>query len=458
MTKMGDRLASEISGRVLEPTDPEFESARSLFNSAVETRPRLIAQCASAADVASALLFARRNELEIAVRGGGHSVAGASLVEDGLVIDMRRINSVVVDPDRKTVRVGGGAVWRDVDTATQPYGLATTGGRVSTTGVAGLALGGGSGWVERKYGLVCDNLLEVELVLADGSRIVTNEHQHSQLFWGLHGGGGNFGVATSLTLRLHELPEFSAALLIWPAEEGPRVTRGYRDFLENAPRDIGGGLLFLTAPEEEFIPASLTGQLACLVLVTCTGPEEQLRREIGPLLALRPHGQVSMDLPYAVLQSMLDDPPGYRNYWSAEYLREFPNTAVDLFCRRAYDMVVPSPSQHALLPWGGAVAEGEGRWPMANRAAPWVVHPLGLWENPEDDRKARDWAHDLRDDMLPYSTGAVYLNFIGDEGQKRVVAGFGEGNYRELAKLKAAYDPDNVFHRWHNVRPQLAHA
>ncbi|MCC5698289.1 BBE domain-containing protein, partial [Klebsiella pneumoniae] len=140
------------------------------------------------------------------------------------------------------------------------------------------------------------------------------------------------------------------------------------------------------------------------------------------------------------------------------YLREFPNTAVDLFCRRAYDMVVPSPSQHALLPWGGAVAEGEGRWPMANRAAPWVVHPLGLWENPEDDRKARDWAHDLRDDMLPYSTGAVYLNFIGDEGQKRVVAGFGEENYRELAKLKAAYDPDNVFHRWHNVRPQLAHA
>ncbi|MFC7342135.1 FAD-binding oxidoreductase [Saccharopolyspora griseoalba] len=440
-------------GPMLGPDDPGYEQARALFNSAVQARPRLIAPCEHAADVVAALSCARQHHFEIAVRGGGHSVAGASTVDDGLVIDMRAMNSVSVDAARRTATVGGGALWRDVDRATQSHGLATTGGRVSTTGVAGLTLGGGSGWLERKFGLACDNLLSVELITADGRRVVADEEQNTELFWGLHGGGGNFGVATSLTFRLHELPAFSAALLIWPPEDGAEVVRTYRDLAADAPDAFGGGVLYLTAPPEDFVPAALVGKLACAVLVTCAGPEQELRDQIAPLLALHPAGSMIAELPYADLQSMLDDPPGYRNYWSAEYLRELPDAAVSSFCARALDMVVPSPSQHVLFPWGGAVARAEGRWPMANRSAPWVVHPLGMWEDPADDARARDWAHALRDELEPYSTGAVYLNFIGDEGQGRVVAGFGEQNYRRLARIKSEHDPDNVFHRWHNVLP-----
>jgi FAD/FMN-containing dehydrogenase len=445
---------ARMTGAMLGPDDQGYEQARTLFNSAIQTRPRLIAQCADAADVVAALHYARQNALEVAVRGGGHSVAGASTVDDGMVIDLRAINSVSVDPGRRTAKVGGGALWADLDRATQPFGLATTGGRVSTTGVAGLTLGGGSGWLERKFGLACDNLLSAELITADGRRVVAAEDQNPELFWGLHGGGGNFGIVTSLTFRLHELQEFSAALMFWPAEEGVEVVRTYRDIMADAPDDVGGGVLYLTGPPEDFLPEELVGTLVCAALVTCAGPEGIMRGQIEPLLALRPAGSLITELPYADLQSMLDDPPGYRNYWSAEYLRELPDAAISSFCARAHDMVIPSPSQHALLPWGGAVAHEEGRWPMANRSAPWVVHPLGLWESPADDARARDWAHALRDDLEPYSTGAVYLNFIGDEGQNRVIAGFGEQNYRRLARIKAEYDPDNIFHRWHNVLPE----
>ncbi|MGP4017209.1 FAD-binding oxidoreductase [Saccharopolyspora sp. 5N708] len=451
MTDMVGEL--RMTGSVLGPDDEAYEQARALFNGAVRARPRLIAQCLDPADVAAALTFAQQNSVEVAVRSGGHSVSGASTVDGGLVIDMRAMNSVSVDPEARTATVGGGALWRDVDQATQPHGLATTGGRVSTTGVAGLTLGGGSGWLERKCGLTCDNLLAVELVTAAGRRVVASDAENPELFWGLHGGGGNFGVATSFTFRLHELPVFSAALMLWPPEEASAVVRTYRDLMADAPDDIGGGALFVTAPAEDFVPGSLVGSLACAILVTCAGPETELRSRIEPLLALRPAGSLIAELPYAELQCMLDNPPGYRNYWSAEYLRELPDAAVGLFCARAADMVVPSPSQHVLFPWGGAVARANGRWPMANRSAPWVVHPFGLWEDPADDVRAREWARALREDLRPYTTGAVYLNFIGDEGQARVIAGFGEQNYRRLARLKAEYDPRNAFHRWHNVLP-----
>ena len=446
-------LRERITGHVLGREDAGYEGARQLFNAAVEAEPKVIAQCANPDDVAIALAFAQRNALEIAVRSGGHSVAGASLAADGLVIDLRPMNAVSVDPDAGVVTVGGGALWRDLDGAAQEHGLATTGGRVSTTGVAGLTLGGGSGWLERRFGLACDNLLAVDLVIADGSRVTASETENPDLFWALHGGGGNFGVATSLTFRLHPLPEFAAALMLWRPEDAEPVVRAYRDLMDEAPDDLGGGVLYLTGPDEDFVPADLIGSLACAVLVTCAGSELELREHIRPLLDRRPAGSVVMQLPYAELQCMLDDPPGYRNYWSAEYLRELPDPAVERFCTRAADMVIPSPSQHVLFPWGGAVARGDGRWPMSNRSTPWVVHPLGLWEDPADDERARRWAHAIRDDMAPYRTGAVYLNFIGDEGESRVVAGFGEENYQALARIKAQYDPDNIFHRWHNVRP-----
>lgn len=448
-----DDLRARLGGPVVTPTMPDYEDVRAVFNSMITARPSVIARCGSVSDVRTALEFARGNGLEVAVRSGGHSVAGSSLIEAGLVIDVRPMADVAVDPAQRTVRLGGGATWAAVDRESQRYGLATTGGRVSTTGVAGLALGGGSGWLERKFGLTCDNLLAVELVTADGHEVSANEYENPELFWALHGGGGNFGVATSLLLRLHPLERFSMALLLWPAEAGRAVAGSYREFIAGAPDEIGGGLIYLTGPSEEFVPRALTDVLCCAVLVTFTGPEPELREHIAPLLAAEPPGRLITDIPYAELQCMLDDPPGYRNYWSDEHLVTLSDEALDRFCERARDMIVPSPSQQVLLPWGGAVAGGAD-WPGFHRDATWAVHPLGLWEDPADDGMARAWVRDLRADMRPWASGDVYLNFIGDEGADRVRAGYGERNYRRLARVKARFDPTNVFNRWHNVLPE----
>jgi FAD/FMN-containing dehydrogenase len=391
----------------------------------------------------------------MAVRGGGHGVAGASLSDGGLVIDLRRMKSVAVDPDARIATVAGGATMADLDQATQEHGLATTGGRVSTTGVGGFTLGGGSGWIERKFGFACDRLLAVDLVTADGGTVRATETEHPDLFWALHGGGGNFGVATSFVFRLDPLTQFTAAFMIWPADRGPEVLRHYRDFMESAPDEVGGGMIYLTAvPEMPFVPESLHGQLACAVLVTNLGDEATTQHMIRPLVDLRPAGQMVAELPYTQLQSMLDDPPGFRNYWSAEHLDTLPDAAIEAFCARAADMVVPSPSQHGIIPLGGVVARTADDWPMPSRAAPWVVHPLGLWESPADDERAIAWARGLRSAVAPWSTGAVYLNFVGDEGAERVVAGVGRENYDRLAKIKAEYDPDNLFHMNHNIAPR----
>jgi FAD/FMN-containing dehydrogenase len=264
---------------------------------------------------------------------------------------------------------------------------------------------------------------------------------------------GNFGVATSFTLRLHELRSVTAALLLWRPEAGPEVMRAYRDFMEAAPDEVGGGLIFLTGPAEEFCPRDLVGNLALLVLVAYAGPAAQARQVAAPILALRPEGQMIAEMAYADFQCMLDDPPGNRNYWSAEYLDRLPDEAIGRFCARARDMLVPSASQHVLFPQGGAVARGPRDYPIPWRHAPWIVHPFGLWKDPADDDRARRWAHDVRADLRPWSSGAVYLNFIGDEGQDRVVAGFGKENYARLARVKAHYDPDNVFRLNHNIKP-----
>jgi FAD/FMN-containing dehydrogenase len=448
-----DGLRKGFAGEIIVPGDPAYDEARKIFNGMIDRRPGVIAQCAGVDDVVRAVRFGRDRGLEIAVRGGGHSVAGKSLTEGGLVIDLRRMNAASVDPGTRTVTVGGGATMRDLDRATQPYGLATTGGRVSTTGVGGMVLGGGDGWLARKMGLACDNLLSVDLVTADGSIVRASESENPELFWALHGGGGNFGVATSLTLRLHELSSVTAALLLWRPEAGPRVLRVYRDFMQSAPDHVGGGILFVTGPQEEFVPEHLVGRLTLLVVIIYAGSETEARRAAGPLLALGHEGEMIVELPYAELQCMLDDPPGYRNYWTAEYLDAFPDEAMDRFCVRGRDMIVPSPSQLALLPQGGAVGRGPSDYPIPWRHAPWVVHPFGMWQDDDDDERGRRWARDIRADLQPWASGAVYLNFIGDEGEDRVVAGFGRDNYVRLVKVKAQYDPDNVFHLNHNIKP-----
>lgn len=448
-----DEFRRGLSGEVIAPDDPRYDETRAIYNAMIDRRPAAIAQCADVNDVARAIRFGRDQGLEIAVRGGGHGVAGKSLVDGGLVIDMQRMNAVTVDPEARTVTVGGGATMSHLDRGTQPYDLMTTGGRVSTTGVGGFILGGGSGWLERKYGFACDNLLAVELVTADGNVVRASHDENPELFWGLHGGGGNFGVATSFTLRLHSLLTVTAALLLWPEAAAPEVLSAYRDFMEKAPDEVGGGTLFLTGPAEEFVPKALVDKLTYAVLLVYAGSKSEALEVIAPMLKLGHQGEMIADMPYADFQCMLDDPPGYRNYWSAEYLEAFPDEAVARFCARARDMVVPSPSQHVLLPQGGAVGRGVGDFPMPWRLAPWVVHPFGLWENPADDEQAIQWAHDIRKDLEPWATGAVYLNFIGDEGEERIVASFGRENYDRLARLKAKYDPDNVFHLNQNIKP-----
>ncbi|WP_086738845.1 FAD-binding oxidoreductase [Streptomyces glaucescens] len=456
LSKAGTALAAlreDLAGDVFAPGDAGYDEARTVFNAMIDRRPAVIAQCADEDDVVRAVRFGRELDLNIAVRGGGHSVAGMALNDNGLVVDLRRMHGVTVHPGAEAVRVEGGATMSHLDRATQPYGLATTGGRASTTGVGGFVLGGGSGWLDRWCGLAVDNLLGVELVTADGERTHASADENPDLFWALHGGGGNFGVATALTLKLHELPEFAIALLLYRPEAGREVVRTFRDVIESGPVEAGGGVLYLTAPPEDFVPPHLVGSLVCVALLTYAGSEEDLRKVAEPLLALPHEAEIVGGMPYADVQCMIDDPPGMRNYWSAEYLTGAPDDFVDVFCALAQNMPVPTGTQHVLFPLGGAVADGPAEYPVPYRDSPWVVHPFGIWADPADDQRCIPWVHDVRGHVRPWATGAVYLNFIGDEGADRVRAGLGPENTDRLAALKRRWDPDNVFRFNHNIRP-----
>jgi FAD/FMN-containing dehydrogenase len=447
-------LREGFAGTVLTASDGGYDEARTVFNAMIDRRPAVIAQCVSVDDIKAALAFARDRDLEVAVRSGGHSVAGAGVVDDGLVIDLRRMNSVSVDPDARLATVQGGATWSDFDGAAQAHHLMVTGGRVSTTGVAGLTLGGGSGWLERKFGLACDHLESVTLVTADGETVAASEDSNPELFWALHGGGGNFGVATELVFRLQDLPAATLALMLWTADRGPEVATAYRDLIEGgAPEELGGGLAFLTGPPEDFVPEHLQNQRCAAVIAFYAGPEQEARDALASILALKPEAELIAEMPYAEMQRAIDDPPGFRNYWSVEHLTGFPDEAIELYCARAEEMIVPSPTQHIALPQGATVARRAGDWPQPYRDAPWAIHPFGLWENADDDERAIAWARAVCDDMKPFATGAVYLNFIPDEGEERLMAGYGRENYERLAKVKAEFDADNVFHLHHNIKP-----
>ncbi|MFE4579309.1 FAD-binding oxidoreductase [Streptomyces chartreusis] len=454
-SKAGAALAAlreDLVGDVFAPSDAGYDEARTVFNAMIDRRPAVIAQCVDENDVVRAVRFGRDLDLNIAVRGGGHSVAGTAVNDGGLVVDLRHMRAVSVDPAAEAVRVAGGATMSDLDRACQPHALATTGGRASTTGVGGFVLGGGSGWLDRWCGLAVDNLVGVELVTADGERVHASADENPDLFWGLHGGGGNFGVATALTLKLHELPEFSIALVLYLPEFGPEVTRTYRELITMAPDEASGGVLYLTGPPEEFVPPHLVGSLLCGALLTYAGPEEDMRKLAEPLLALPHESEIVGAMPYADVQCMLDDPPGMRNYWSAEYLTSAPDAYLDAFCAGG-DAMPPTGTIHVLFPQGGAIAAGPHEYPVPYRDAPWAVHPFAIWEDPADDERCVSWVREVRAAAQPWSTGAVYLNFIGDEGAERVVAGLGPENTRRLADLKRRYDPDNVFRFNHNIRP-----
>jgi FAD/FMN-containing dehydrogenase len=446
-------LREDLAGDVFAPGDAGYDEARTVFNAMIDRRPAVIAQCVDAADVVRAVRFGRELDLHIAVRGGGHSVAGTALGDGALVVDLRRMHRVTVDPAAEAVRVEGGATMSHLDRATQPYGLATTGGRASTTGVGGFVLGGGTGWLDRVFGLAVDNLLGVELVTADAERVHANADENPELFWALHGGGGNFGIATALTLELHELPEFAIALLLYLPKAGPDAVRTFREVVTVGPDEVSGAVLYLTGPPEEFVPEQLVGTLLCATLLTYVGGEDDLRKLAEPLLALPHEVELVGAVPYADLQCMLDFPSGLRNHWSAEYLSGLPDELVDVFCARAEGMPVPTPTQHLLFPQGGAIATGPHAYPVPYRDAPWAAHPFAVWEDPADDERAVAWVRDVRTGVGPWSTGAVYLNFIGEEGPERVRAGLGAGNLLRLERVKRRWDPDNVFRFNHNIKP-----
>lgn len=434
--------------------DPRYDEARAVYNGMIDRRPAVIAECATAQDVAHALELAGREGYAVAVRAGGHSVAGMSVIDGGLIIDVRPMKAIEVDPGGRSVKAGAGVTWGEFDAATQEHGLVTTGGRVSTTGVAGFTLGGGSGWTERKYGLASDNLISVDLVTADGREITASRSEHPELFWALHGGGGNFGVATAFEFQLHPLgPTVLAGLLGWPADAARDVTQIYRDLAFDSPDELGSGLVFLNGPPEEFVPAHLRGKPMVGMALLWAGDPGEGQDAIKPFFDLRPDANLVAPMPYANFQQLMDDPPGLRNYWTADFYDDFSDDAIDVFVKYGAERKSPL-AQQILLPWGGAVAQaGDGSTPMANRSARWITHPFAVWENAADDDANMEWARSFRRDIGRYTNGGTYLNFLGDEGQDRVRAAYGAQNYARLATVKAAYDPGNVFRSNQNITP-----
>jgi FAD/FMN-containing dehydrogenase len=442
-------------GEQLRPGDPGSDEARRVFNGAIDRRPRLIARCAGADDVKAAIALARDAELPLAIYGGGHSVAGHSVCDDGVMIDLRPMNRIDVDPATRTAYVEAGATWGDVDAATQAHGLAVTGGRVSATGVVGLTLGSGSGWLERKLGFACDNLLEIELVTARGELVKASEHENAELFWGLRGGSGNFGVVTALRFKLHPVgPLVLAGMLLFPRERAGEVLRAYRDFMRDAPDEVGGGFALICAPPEPFVPEHLRLQPVCGLILTYAGDLDAGERVLAPLRTLGGLDLIQ-PMPYVALQRMLDPacPKGMQNYWTADFLGGLPDDAIEMLVAG----VAPSPLTQVLIaPGGGALSRvPDDATAMGHRQAPWNVHYLSMWADPADTERNVEWTRALAAAMKPWTTGGLYLNYIGDEGDERVRAAFG-AKYERLQALKERWDPQNLFRSNQNITPRRA--
>ena len=354
----------------IEPNHPDYDERRQLFNAMIDKRPAVIAACATPDDVLMALDRARRDDLAIAVRAGGHSVAGYSTNEGGLVVDVRPMKDIEIDPLRRVARVGAGVTWGELDRAAQEHGLAVTGGRASTTGVAGFTLGGGSGWLDRKLGLACDNLNAVELVTVDGRLVRADAHQHPDLLWASRGGGGNFGVVTTLELALHPVgPMVLGGILGWRVDAADDVARTFRTWAQDSPLELGTGLIVLTAPPEEFIPEPLHGEQVVGLAVLWTGDDADGQDVVATMRDLKPELDLVGPMPYADFNSMLDDPPGMRHYWTAEYHDDLDDDTLAVFLD--YGRNRPAPTiQHGVIPWGGAVAAATAETtPMTQRSA-----------------------------------------------------------------------------------------
>ncbi|HUE26080.1 MAG TPA: FAD-binding oxidoreductase [Solirubrobacteraceae bacterium] len=451
------RELSGFRGRLIGPEDADYEQARTVYNAMINKRPALIAYCADANDVAAAVGFARDHGLLLAVRGGGHNGGGLGTCDDGVVVDLSQLKQIEVDPQAGTVRVGGGCTWGEVDRATGEYGLATPSGIISTTGVGGLTLGGGLGHLTRKCGLTIDNLLEAELVLATGETVRASASENPDLFWAIRGGGGNFGVVTSFVFRLHEVGTIFGGPTFWPTEAGGEVLSAYREFIPDARRELNGFFAYTTVPPGPPFPEELHGREVSGVVWCYVGPEDEAREAMAPLLDAVPeplmHGVGAM--PHAMLQGAFDGiyPPGHQWYWRADFVNEIPDEAVELHQRFGTALPTPQSTMH-LYPIDGAAHDPEpSDTPWGYRDAQWGAVYAGVDPDPANAEKISRWTVDYFDALHPYSAGGAYVNMMMDEGEDRVRASYRD-NYDRLARIKAKYDPDNLFRVNQNIRPQ----
>jgi FAD/FMN-containing dehydrogenase len=449
-------LDGAFAGTLIGPGDRDYDSARRVWNGTVDRRPALIARCAHQDDVVAAVRFAREHGLALAVRGGGHNVAGNAVCDAGVVVDLSTQRAVEVDPVARTARVSPGALLGDVDRATQAFGLATPTGNVSLTGVAGLTLGGGLGWIARKHGPACDNLLCAEVVTADGQRVTASAGENPDLLWGLRGGGGNFGIVTALEYRLHPLgPQVLAGGVVHDFADAPEVLRFFADFAATAPDELSVTASTFRAPPGFPVAAELNGELVTVLAVCYAGDLAAGERVLRPLRSFgRPLADLVAPMPYTALQSGSDAsyPSGRRNYWKSHFVGEISDAAIAKVVEHAPRMTSPLSSfyfQHL----GGAIGRaGPDAAAFSHREAAFEFTILTVWEDPDEDAEHIAWARELFSAMAPHAHG-VYVNNLGIEGAERVKAAYAPATYERLVALKDAYDPDNVFHLNQNVAP-----
>jgi len=448
-------LGAGFEGELIGPDDAQYEEARALFNAMIDKRPALIARCASPEDVTRVIGFARAHDLPLAIRGGGHNGGGLGSVDDGVIADLSLLRSISVDPETRTVRVGGGCTWKEVDAATNPHGLAVPCGIISTTGVGGLTLGGGIGHLTRGYGLTIDNLLGAEVVLADGQRVNASADENPDLFWALRGGGGNFGVVTEFTFQAHPVSDIVGGPTFWPIEETEEVLKAYREFLPTLARNATGFFCWHTVPPGPPFPEEIHMRKICGIVWCIVGSDEEAEQAMAPMLSVGTplmHGVQRMPLP--ALNSAFDElySPGDQWYWRADFMNEIPDDAIAQNEEWNQNMPTWKSGSH-MYPIDGAGHDvGKDETPWAYRDTRWSQVIVGVDPDPANAGAVRDWTVGYWEAVHPFSAGGAYVNFMMDEGQDRVQATYGD-NYDRLTKVKAEYDPENVFRVNQNIVP-----
>ena len=449
-------LREAVRGEIVTPSDDGYAEACRVWNAAHDGhRPALVVRCGGAADVIAAVGFARGNGLPIAVRGGGHSVAGFSTCDDGIVIDLSPMHSVRVDPGARRATVGGGAVWADVDHETQAHGLGTTGGLISTTGVAGYTLGGGIGWTMRRFGLACDNLVGADVVLADGRLVHASETENADLLWGLRGGGGNFGIVTQFEFSLHPLgPVVYGGPIFYPADAAGDLLRLFRDWAPHAPDEITAVVNLTSAPPLPVIPEQWHGKKVAALVAVATGPGDEGEELVRPFRRVaEPIADVLGPMPYQVIQTLLDPlwPKGVHAYFKATNLRTLDDELIERLCR--VHLAAPGPQAELHVhQMGGAVGRvAEGATAFAERSMPFVLNAAAAWQDPDATTAHREWARTAIEDARDASTGRAYVNYLGDADAAR--SSYGAETYARLVSLKDEYDPTNVFRLNQNIAP-----